>query len=76
MQENMANKLYDYKQIEMDRRAMELAKAEEECRRAINNAVKDYNNALVREREREKGLDSDYWRFSVQVYSFCLPFSF
>lgn len=47
MQENMANKLYDFKQMELDRRAMDLAKAEEECRRAINNAVKDYNNALV-----------------------------
>lgn len=33
---------------ELDERAMELAKAEEECRRAINVATKDYNKALVR----------------------------
>jgi len=32
---------------ELDERAMELAKAEEECRRAINVATKDYNKALV-----------------------------
>lgn len=43
----MADKLYDLKQIEMDNRAFELLRAEEECRRAINSAVRDYNNALV-----------------------------
>lgn len=43
----MANKLYDLKQMQMDQRAMDLQKAEEECRRAINSAVKDYNDALV-----------------------------
>lgn len=43
----MADKLYDLKQIEMDKRALDLARAEEECRRAINSAVKDYNDALV-----------------------------
>ena len=32
---------------ELDERAMELAKAEEDCRRAINTATKDYNKALV-----------------------------
>lgn len=32
---------------ELDQRAMELANAEEDCRRAINMATKDYNNALV-----------------------------
>jgi hypothetical protein len=47
MQQNMANKLYDLKQMQMDQRAMDLQKAEEECRRAINSAVKDYNDALV-----------------------------
>ena len=43
----MADKLYDLKRMEMDQRAIELQKAEEECRRAINSAVKDYNEALV-----------------------------
>jgi hypothetical protein len=47
MQQNLANKLYDLKQIELDQRAIALQKAEEDCRRAINTAVKDYNEALV-----------------------------
>ena len=47
MQHNMADKLYDFKQMELDQRARDLQKAEEECRRAINAAVKDYNDALV-----------------------------
>jgi hypothetical protein len=47
MQQKMADKLYDFKQMELDRRAQELQAAEEECRRAINTAVKDYNDALV-----------------------------
>lgn len=32
---------------ELDQRAVELQNAEEECRRAINVATTDYNNALV-----------------------------
>ena len=47
MQQKLADKLYDFKQIELDKRARELQNAEEECRRAINTAVKDYNDALV-----------------------------
>lgn len=43
----MANKLYDFKQFELDERARRLQEAEEECRRAINTATKDYNEALV-----------------------------
>lgn len=42
-----ADRLYELKMRELDERAMELAKAEEECRRAINMATKDYNKALV-----------------------------
>lgn len=42
-----ADRLYELKMKELDQRAMELAKAEEDCRRAINIATKDYNNALV-----------------------------
>lgn len=47
MQQKMADKLYDFKQMELDKRAIDLQRAEEECRRAINTAVKDYNDALV-----------------------------
>ena len=35
---------------ELDERAMELQKAEEDCRKAINVATKDYNKALVSNR--------------------------
>ena len=41
----------------MDQRACELAKAEEECRRAINMATKDYNLALKKEKEAKDDLD-------------------
>jgi hypothetical protein len=47
MQQKLADKLYDFKQMELDKRSRELQSAEEECRRAINTAVKDYNDALV-----------------------------
>ncbi|RNA36592.1 RIB43A-like with coiled-coils 2 [Brachionus plicatilis] len=56
MQDKMANKLYDFKQMELDQRARELQKAEEECRRAINSAVKDYNDALKREQEQRNAI--------------------
>lgn len=49
MQQSMANKLYDFKQMELDARARSLQKAEEDCRRAINSATRDYNAALQRE---------------------------
>ncbi|XP_033109597.1 RIB43A-like with coiled-coils protein 2 [Anneissia japonica] len=42
-----ADRLYDLHRREMDQRAMELNKAEEDCRRAINESVRDYNKALV-----------------------------
>ena len=42
-----ADRLYDLKMRELDQRACELQKAEEDCRRAINVAMKDYNKALV-----------------------------
>lgn len=56
MQQNMANKLYDFKQMELDQRARELQQAEEECRRAINSAVKDYNEALQREIDQRNAI--------------------
>ena len=42
-----ADQLYDLHRRDMDERAMELAKAEEDCRKAINMATKDYNQSLV-----------------------------
>ena len=42
-----ADRLYELKIKELDQRAMELAKAEEDCRRAINSATNDYNRAQV-----------------------------
>lgn len=56
MQQKLADKLYDFKQMELDKRARELQKAEEECRRAINTAVKDYNDALNREQVQKNSL--------------------
>jgi len=46
-----AQRLYDLKAIETDQRSLELAHAEQECRRAINMAQKDMNQALARERQ-------------------------
>lgn len=42
-----ADRLYELKARELDARAMELARAEEDCRRAIDAAMADYNHALV-----------------------------
>ena len=42
-----ADRLYELKMKELDQRAMELAEAEENCRRAIDSATKDYNRAQV-----------------------------
>ncbi|XP_069141475.1 RIB43A-like with coiled-coils protein 2 [Argopecten irradians] len=53
---DQANRLYELKMRELDQRAMDLAKSEEECRKAINMAVKDYNQALDRERSEKERL--------------------
>lgn len=52
-----ADKLYDMKQIELDQRAMELQKAEMDCRRAINVAQANYNKALFDEWTNQRNLD-------------------
>ena len=44
-----ADRLYELKMKELDQRAMELSKAEEDCRSAIERATKDYNQAQVNE---------------------------
>jgi len=42
-----ADRLYELKSKELDLRSMQLQKSEEDCRKAINMATSDYNNALV-----------------------------
>jgi len=42
-----ADHLYELKMRELDQRACELQHADEECRRAINDATKNYNLAQV-----------------------------
>lgn len=51
-----ADRLYDLHRREMDQRACELAKAEEDCRRAINEATRDYNKSLDDEQKERKRL--------------------
>lgn len=46
-QQQTADRLYSMKQNELDQRSMELQQAEDECRRAINESIKNYNDALV-----------------------------
>jgi len=48
MEQEHADRLYELKACELDQRAMELSQADEDTRRAINVAIKDYNLALVR----------------------------
>ena len=47
MEEQQAHKLHDLKACEMDLRAVDLAVAEEEAKKAVNMAQRDYNLALV-----------------------------
>ena len=69
-----AQRLYDLKAIENDQRAMELACAEQECRRAINMAMKDYNLALTNERkakedaDKQKELEDNLTQISNHVF--------
>jgi len=58
----------------MDQRACELATAEADCRRAINMATKDMNEALARERkakedtERQQEQDDNFTEISNHVF--------
>lgn len=69
-----ADHLYDLKAREMDQRACELASAEADCRRAINMATKDMNEALARERkatedsERQQEQDDNFTEISNHVF--------
>lgn len=48
-EEKHAQYLYQLKACELDQRAVQLSEAEQETRRALNVATKDYNRALVRQ---------------------------
>lgn len=69
-----ADHLYDLKAREMDQRACELASAEADCRRAINMATKDMNEALARERkakedaEQQQEQDDNFTEISNAVF--------
>ena len=69
-----AKYLYDLKAIENDQRAMELARAEQECKRAINIATKDLNTALSNERaakldlERQQEQDDNMTEITNNVF--------
>merc|ERR1711976_988004 len=52
-----ADRLYELKMRELDQRAMELAQAEDACRKAINEATSDYNKAQARERKAKEELE-------------------
>lgn len=45
--QSQADRLYELKMRELDQRAMDLQNAEDQCRKAINESVKDYNRSLV-----------------------------
>jgi len=68
-----ADKLYDLHRQEADERAMALANMEEECRRAINESVKDYNQALADEQaekarlSKQQELDDNFTEMANQV---------
>ncbi|KAL8609914.1 hypothetical protein ACOMHN_016389 [Nucella lapillus] len=70
----MADKLYELKMKELDQRACDLAKAEEDCRRAIQMATKDYNNAQDRERKekerlkKQQDLDDNMTEIANHIY--------
>ena len=69
-----AKHLYDLKSIENEQRALELARAEQECKRAINMATKEFNKALHDEKsarlelEKQKELDDSMTEISNNVF--------
>ncbi|XP_041428088.1 RIB43A domain with coiled-coils 1 L homeolog isoform X3 [Xenopus laevis] len=55
-QAKYADHLNDKKRVELDERALNLSSMEEECRKAINLATKNYNEALALEASEHKRL--------------------
>ncbi|XP_038054446.1 RIB43A-like with coiled-coils protein 2 [Patiria miniata] len=68
-----ADRLYDLHRREADERAMALATAEEDCRRAINEAMRDYNKSLADEQAEkarlaeQQALDDNFTEMANQV---------
>ncbi|XP_064633456.1 RIB43A-like with coiled-coils protein 2 [Lineus longissimus] len=56
MRQKEADRLYELKMRELDERAMDLQRAEEQCRKAMDCAQADYNNALARENAEKQRL--------------------
>ena len=64
--QNKADRLYELKMRELDERACELQHAEEDCRRAINEATKKYNLAQVFILHYQDAQDKDDWRERIK----------
>ncbi|CAF1491759.1 unnamed protein product [Rotaria sordida] len=58
-----ADRLFYAKQNELGQRSMELQRAEEECRKAINESIKNYNDALYRETQERQNPDQAISQF-------------
>ncbi|XP_073456820.1 RIB43A-like with coiled-coils protein 2 isoform X1 [Aquarana catesbeiana] len=56
-QKKYADELYDKKRVELDERALHLTKMEEECRKAVNMAVTNINQALAMESSERRKLE-------------------
>ncbi|CAF4898337.1 unnamed protein product [Rotaria sp. Silwood1] len=66
-QQQAADRLFNAKQNELDQRSVELQRAEEECRKAINESIKNYNDALVS--LRKKNIEQFIY-FQIQKHHF------
>lgn len=72
--QNKADRLYELKMKELDQRAMELQLSEDQCKKAIDEATKDYNKALASELEARRNLqkqqehDDNSTELANQVY--------
>jgi len=72
--EKYADMLHQKKMMEIDARSVQLATEEEDCRRNLNIATKDYNGALTAERkarealDKQKELDDNFTELSNQVF--------
>ncbi|KAM9326937.1 RIB43A-like with coiled-coils protein 2 [Gastrophryne carolinensis] len=62
-QQKYADDLYDKKRVELDERALHLSRMEDECRKAVDMAIKNFNQALAMEsaacRMQEKQQEED-----------------
>ncbi|KAM5146927.1 RIB43A-like with coiled-coils protein 2 [Mantella aurantiaca] len=57
-QRKYADDLYDKKRVELDERAQHLSNMEEECRKAVNMAVSNVNQALAMEAAESRKLEN------------------